>query len=380
MGDAPAHEPLAAMSVDPAAAPAGAYSSAVDRPVRFLVLADGHFGPMTSKTANACIRYSPERVVGVVDSAAAGKTAQQVLGFGGDIPVVASLDEGLTLGPTAVLVGIAPAGGQLPQEWRETIAAAARRGLDVWSGLHYFLSDDSLIADAAAEGGVRIHDLRRPPADLDVSKGRVRDVASTVILTVGSDCNIGKMTTQLQLRDAMRARGQRVAFAATGQTGILVEGWGIGVDAVVADFIGGAAERLTLQGAEQGDIVLVEGQGSIIHPSYSGVTYGLLHGSLPHAMVLCHQPTRKTIHRNDWMKIPPLKELIQLHEAVAAPLRPAPVIAIALNTFDLSDEEARAAIAETEAETGLPTTDPVRFDPSPLVDAITRFHEARTGR
>jgi uncharacterized NAD-dependent epimerase/dehydratase family protein len=368
------------MSVDPAAAPAGAYSSAVDRPVRFLVLADGHFGPMTSKTANACIRYSPERVVGVVDSAAAGKTAQQVLGFGGDIPVVASLDEGLTLGPTAVLVGIAPAGGQLPQEWRETIAAAARRGLDVWSGLHYFLSDDSLIADAAAEGGVRIHDLRRPPADLDVSKGRVRDVASTVILTVGSDCNIGKMTTQLQLRDAMRARGQRVAFAATGQTGILVEGWGIGVDAVVADFIGGAAERLTLQGAEQGDIVLVEGQGSIIHPSYSGVTYGLLHGSLPHAMVLCHQPTRKTIHRNDWMKIPPLKELIQLHEAVAAPLRPAPVIAIALNTFDLSDEEARAAIAETEAETGLPTTDPVRFDPSPLVDAITRFHEARTGR
>ena len=371
------------MSVDPAAAPvgasAGAFASA-DRPVRFLVLADGHFGPMTSKTANACIRYSPDRVVGVVDSLTAGQTVEQVLGFGGAIPVVATLEEGLALGPTAVLVGIAPAGGQLPQPWRETIAAAARRGLDVWSGLHYFLSDDPMLAEAAAAGGARILDLRRPPADLVVSTGRVRDVASTIVLTVGSDCNIGKMTTQLQLRDAMRARGQRVAFAPTGQTGILVEGWGIGVDAVIADFIGGAAERLTLQGAEQGDIVLVEGQGSIIHPSYSGVTYGLLHGSLPHAMVLCHQPSRTTIYRNAWVPIPPLQELVALHEAVAAPLRPAPVIAIALNTFDLSDADARSAIARAEAETGLPATDPVRFDPAPLVDAITAFHEARTTR
>jgi uncharacterized NAD-dependent epimerase/dehydratase family protein len=302
---------------------------------------------------------------------------QDVLGFGGALPIVATLEEGLALGPTAVLVGIAPAGGQLPQPWRETIAAAARRGLDVWSGLHYFLSDDPLIADAAAEGGARIHDLRRPPDDLAVSSGRVREVDATVILTVGSDCNIGKMTTQLQLRDAMRARGQRVAFAATGQTGILVEGWGIGVDAVVADFIGGAAERLTLEGATKGDIVLVEGQGSIIHPSYSGVTYGLLHGSLPHAMVLCHQPSRRTIHRQDWVPIPPLADLVRLHELVAAPLRPAPVIAIALNTFDLSDDDARAAIARAESETGLPATDPVRYDPAPLVDAITRFHEQR---
>jgi uncharacterized NAD-dependent epimerase/dehydratase family protein len=348
-----------------------------DHPVRFLVLADGHFGPMSSKTANACIRYSPDRVVGVIDSTAAGRTVQEVLGFGGAIPVVATLDEGLALGPTAVLVGIAPAGGQLPQSWRDTLAAAARRGLDVWSGLHYFLSDDPLIAGAAAEGGAQILDLRRPPADLVVSAGRVRDVAATVVLTVGSDCNIGKMTTQLQLRDAMRTRGQRVAFAPTGQTGILVEGWGIGVDAVVADFIGGAAERLTLEGATKGDIVLVEGQGSIIHPSYSGVTYGLLHGSLPHAMVLCHQPSRTAIAKQEWVPIPPLPELVRLHEQVAAPLRPAPVIAVALNTVDLSDEDARAAIARAERETGLPATDAVRYDPAPIVDAILRFHEAR---
>jgi uncharacterized NAD-dependent epimerase/dehydratase family protein len=185
------------------------------------------------------------------------------------------------------------------------------------------------------------------------------------------------MTAHLQLRDAMRARGDSVAFAATGQTGILVEGWGIAVDAVIADFIAGAAERLVLQAAREADVVLVEGQGSIIHPSYSGVTFGLLHGSLPHAMVLCHQPSRKAINKQEWVPIPPLAELVRMHEAVAAPLRPAPVIAIALNTYDLSDAEARAAIHAAKAETGLPATDPVRYDPAPIADAIMEFHRRR---
>lgn len=348
-----------------------------DRPTRFLALAEGNFGPLTSKTANACIRYSPEQVVGIIDSTRAGQTAESVLGFGGDIPVVATLEEGLALEPTAVLIGIAPSGGQLPAPWRAMLAAALRHGLDIWSGLHYFLSDDTVLSAAATEGGARIVDLRRPPADLVVAAGRVREVTSTVVLAVGSDCNIGKMTAQLQLRDAMRARGDRVAFAATGQTGILVEGWGIAVDAVIADFIAGAAERLVLQAARDADVVLVEGQGSIIHPSYSGVTFGLLHGSLPHAMVLCHQPSRKAINKQEWVAIPPLADLVRMHEAVAAPLRPAPVIAIALNTYDLSDAEARAAIRAAEAETGLPATDPVRYDPAPIADAIMEFHRRR---
>jgi uncharacterized NAD-dependent epimerase/dehydratase family protein len=177
----------------------------------------------------------------------------------------------------------------------------------------------------------------------------------------------------------LRARGVPVAFAATGQTGILIEGWGISVDAVVADFIGGAAERLVLQAAERADLILVEGQGSIIHPSYSGVTFGLIHGSLPHAMVLCTQPTRTAIRRQEWVPIPPLADLVRMHEMVAAPLRSAPVIAIAMNTFDLSEAEARAAIQRAEEETGLPATDPVRFDPSPVADAIVSFHRARLG-
>jgi len=348
------------------------------RPIRFLILADGSFGPMSSKTANACLRYTPERAVAVIDASQAGRTADDVLGFGGPVPVVATFDEGLALAPTAVLVGIAPAGGRLPDPWRVLLARAARAGLDVWSGLHTHLADDPMIADAARMGGARIVDLRRPPDDLVVASGRVRGIAATVVLTVGSDCNIGKMTTQLQLRDAMRARGSRVAFAATGQTGILIEGRGIAVDAVVADFIAGAAERLVLEAAPDVDVVLVEGQGSNIHPSFSGVTYGLLHGSLPHAMVLCHQPSRRAIRREEWVPLPPLAELVRMHEAAAAPLRPAPVIAVALNTVDLDEQGARAAMAQAERETGLPVTDPVRFDPAPLVDAIERFHRART--
>ena len=347
------------------------------RDQRFLILADGLFGPDSSKTANACIRYTPERVVGVIDATRAGSTAADVVGFGGDIPVVSTLDEGLALGPNALLIGIAPSGGRLPAEWIRLVGRAIEHGLEIWSGLHTFIGDVPELAALAAKHGVAIHDLRRPPRGLDVARGRVREIDATVVLTVGTDCNIGKMTTQLQILDALRARGIRTAFAATGQTGILIEGRGIAVDAVVADFIAGAAERLVLECAQEADLVLVEGQGSIIHPSYSGVTYGLMHGALPHAQIMCAQPTRKAINNCEWVKIPPLPEFIRLSEIAAAPLRPAPVIAVALNTFDLGEAAARRAVEDTQRDTGLPTTDPVRFDPAPIVEAIAEFHARR---
>ena len=349
----------------------------MSRELRFLILADGLFGPEESKTANACIRYTPERVVGIIDTSKAGSTAQQVLGFGGDIPVVGTLEAGLALGPNALVIGIAPAGGQLPDTWIQLLAGAIENGLEIWSGLHTFISDVPQLAALARKHGVTIHDLRRPPANLTVANGRVRDIAATVVLTVGTDCNIGKMTTQLQLLGDLRARGIRTNFAATGQTGILVEGRGIGVDAVIADFIAGAAERLVLECAEDADLVLVEGQGSIIHPSYSGVTYGLLHGSLPHAQVLCAQPSRTAINRCEWVKIPPLVEFIRMSEAATSALRAAPVIAVALNTYDLDEDTARRTIDTVRSETGLPTTDTVRFDAEPLVDAIATYHRTR---
>lgn len=347
------------------------------RDLRYLVLAEGQFGPMTSKTANGCIRYSPERVAAVLDSRHAGQTAAQVIGYGGGIPVVATVEEGLRLAPNALLIGIAPTGGKFPEAWRSIMRAAISSGLEIWSGLHSFISEDPEFAALATQHGVAIHDLRKPPADLPVAAGRVREVASTVILTVGTDCNIGKMTASLQLRDGLRKRNRSVAFAGTGQTGILIEGWGISVDAVIADFIAGASERLTLDAAKIAEIVMVEGQGSLVHPGYSGVTYGLMQGSLPHAMIMCAQPSRTAINNNPWVTIPPLPDFIALHERILEPLRPSKTIAVALNTYDLSEQAARAAIARTEDETGLPATDPVRFDPAPLVDAIEHFHVTR---
>ncbi len=344
---------------------------------RFLILAEGNFGPLTSKTANACIRYAESEVVAVLDSTHAGMSAQQVLGFGGDIPVVASFAEAMTRQPNALLIGIAPAGGQFPDTWRVIVCDALRAGLNLWNGLHTMLGDDAEFASLAAASGAVIRDLRRAPADLDIAYGRVRESSATVVLTVGTDCNIGKMTTQLQVRDAVRTMGIRTNFAATGQTGILIEGRGIGVDAVVADFIAGAAERLTLEAAEDADVVLVEGQGSLLHPAYSGVTLGLMHGALPHAMVLCTQPSRTTIHRYPWVPIPPIRDVIRLYEHSMQYLRPSPVIAIAMNTFNLSDAEAREAVDRMQQETGLPATDTVRYDPAPIANAIASFHRAR---
>jgi uncharacterized NAD-dependent epimerase/dehydratase family protein len=348
---------------------------------RYLVLAEGMFGPQTSKTANSAVRYLPDRVLAVVDSRHAGRTVGDVLGFGGAIPVLGSVEEGLDRGATALLIGIAPQGGQLAESWRPMLNAAIDAGLHVVSGLHFHLSDDSALRERAAAKGVRIHDLRKPPHDLPVSTGRARNVDALVVHTVGTDCNIGKMTAALQIRDAMTARGSKVGFAATGQTGILIEGWGIAVDAVVADFIGGAAERLVLRAAEGNDVVLVEGQGSLVHPGYSGVTLGLLHGSMPDAMILCHQPSRACPwsygRHYDWMRLPTVPEMIRICEGAIAPLRESKVIGIALNTWDLSDEESRDVAWRLEAETGLPTVDPVRFDPAPLADAILAAAERK---
>jgi uncharacterized NAD-dependent epimerase/dehydratase family protein len=287
--------------------------------------------------------------------------------------------EGLALGPTAVLVGIAPLGGRLPSEWRNWLAEALDRGCDLWSGLHTFLSEDPLLVIKAKAAGKRIFDLRRPPADLRVASGAAKAVDPYVVLTVGTDCNVGKMTAQLQLARELNAGGLRTRFVPTGQTGIMIEGWGIAVDAVISDFVAGAAERLVLQGAEDADVVLVEGQGSINHPGYSAVTLGLLHGSCPDGLILCHQSSRQYIgdyREAAWLRIPPLSEYIQLYEKIGSAVHPTRVIGISLNTYDLADDAARRACEAAARETGLPVTDPVRFDASPLLDAVRNGRQA----
>jgi uncharacterized NAD-dependent epimerase/dehydratase family protein len=276
------------------------------------------------------------------------------------------------------MIGIAPAGGRLPDEWHGWLAKALENGCDLISGLHTFLSDDPTLAALAAKHGRSIYDARKAPANLPIAAGLARLVDPFVILTVGTDCNVGKMTAQLQLTSKLKERGVRTNFVATGQTGIFIEGWGTAVDAVVADFIAGAAEELVLRGSKDADIVLVEGQGSINHPGYSGVTLGLLHGSCPDGLILCHQVTRTHLgeYRTEpWVQIPPLSKYIELYEMVGSAVHPTKVIGICLNTYDLTDEEAAAACAQATASTGLIATDPVRFDPAPLINAILRERE-----
>jgi uncharacterized NAD-dependent epimerase/dehydratase family protein len=335
---------------------------------RYLLLAEGFStDPHYGKTAHGVLRYRRDDVVAILDSTRApGDTDDGV-------PVVGSVDDALRFKPNTALVGVATQGGRFPPAWIDLLESCIAKGLDVENGLHVFLADDQELTELAARHNVELRDLRRPPADLSTATGANLAVPATIVLTVGSDCAIGKMTVSLELDLEARRRGIRSVFVPTGQTGIAIAGWGIAVDAVVADFIAGAAERLVVEGAERGGEVLwVEGQGAILHPVYSGVTLGLYHGSVPHLLVLCHEAGHTEIEGAGGgpHPIPPLAELVELHERLALPARPARVGAIALNTRRLSEEEARQAVAAAEAETGLPADDPVRFGSARLVAAL----------
>jgi uncharacterized NAD-dependent epimerase/dehydratase family protein len=335
---------------------------------RYLLLAEGFSAdPHYGKTAHGVLRYRRDDVVAILDSTRAAGDMDD------GVPVVGSVDDAIRFHPNTALVGVATQGGRFPPAWIDLLESCVAKGLDVENGLHVFLTDDPELKELAARNNVELRDLRRPPADLSTATGANLAVPATIVLTVGSDCAIGKMTVSLELDLEARRRGIRSVFVPTGQTGIAIAGWGIAVDAVVADFIAGAAERLVVEGAERGGEVLwVEGQGAILHPVYSGVTLGLYHGSVPHLLVLCHEAGHNEIEGAGGgpHAIPPLRELVELHERLALPARPARVGAIALNTRRLTEKEAWQAVAAAEAETGLPADDPVRFGSARLVGAL----------
>jgi uncharacterized NAD-dependent epimerase/dehydratase family protein len=333
---------------------------------RYLALAEGYSGDdHYGKTTYGVIRYGSDPVVVVLDSGRVGETVEGV-------PVVGAVADALAYEPTTALVGVAVAGGRLPPVWRGILRDAIEAGLDVEAGMHEFLADDPELSALAAEHGVELRDYRRPPADLSVPTGENLTHDAAVVLTVGSDCAVGKKTVAVELDRAARARGIRSVFVPTGQTGIMIEGWGIAVDAVVSDFLAGAGERLVVEGARRGDLLFVEGQGAILHPQFSGVTLGLYHGAAPHVLVLVHRPGDVEIEGVPGHPIPPLSQLVALYEQLALPARPAPVAAVALNTGRLSDEEAREAVDAVASETGLPADDPVRFGPDRLLDAVLK--------
>ena len=349
---------------------------------RLAILTEGQWQVHNAKTAMGVIRYGPDDVVALLDSTIAGRNVAEWLP-GHDIPVVASLAGALALPvrPDTLLIGIAPTGGKLPPEWRQTILEAIDAGLDVHSGLHEFLGDDPEFAAAARASGVEMVDYRRPPERKETAVGRKHRPGSRVILTVGTDCAIGKMSVALELRNAAVAAGDRAVFVPTGQTGMMIEGWGVAVDRVISDFVQGTVEWMVEQAEAAGDWIIVEGQGSIDHPAYSSVTLGLLHGATPHAMVLVHK-FGQTEHDFDHLPeasfpIATLPEFIKLHETVAGLVAPSRVVAIALNTSLVADEaEARRAISTTAAETGLPVADPVRFGAGELWAAIKQGTDA----
>ena len=334
---------------------------------KYLILAEGFsHDPHYGKTLRGVMRYRRESVVAILDTQRAGQSDD-------GLPIVADVDEAMRYEPDTALVGVVTQGGHFPGDWQELLKSCVGHGLDLENGLHVRLHDIPGLPDLAQAQGVELRDLREPPPDLSTATGANLDVDATVVLTVGSDCAIGKMTATCELDLEARKRGLRSVFVPTGQTGIAIAGWGIAVDAVVSDFLAGAAERLVVEGGRRGNLLWVEGQGAILHPIYSGVTVGLIHGSAPHLYVLCHEVGR-TVTEGDPTEssLPSLAELIDLHERMSLKKRPAKVAAISLNTSTVSEEEAHAAIAVAEDETGLPADDPVRFGAGKLLDGVLK--------
>lgn len=341
------------------------------------VLAQGCFGELDSKTATGVIRYGDWPIVAVIDSTQAGKTVREVTGIACDAPVVATFDEALKLGPKALLLGTAPTGGKLPASWRQIIKEAIQKKLHIVSGLHTFLKSDPDFSRLAAENNVLLWDVRDNDQAPIVAEQKKRPAGTKVITLVGSDCAVGKMCAALELHKASKEAGRKSHFIATGQTGILISGSGVPLDRVIGDFMAGHVEREIFRAIESDspEWIFVEGQGSLLHPGYSGVTIALLHGSNPDALVLCHNP--KNDHIVDYeVPLPSMTELIDIHERTASwtrgMQRKAKVVGISLNTSAFSEEEAKQIVERTQAETGIPTTDPVRFGVKPIIDALKK--------
>lgn len=336
---------------------------------RLAVLTGGQLTESFAKTAHGVLRYGTREVVCVIDAAHAGRRAVDVVPFcASPAPVVADVAAARGLGATTVLLGVAPFGGRLTAAWRETLLTALGLGLHVEAGLHTDLRADPELAAAARTAGVEIRDLRAVPADLGVPLAE--PVGARVVHTVGSDCAIGKMSVVLELDRAARDRGLDSVFVATGQTGVAISGWGMAVDHVISDFVAGAADRLVREGATRGDLLWLEGQGSIYHPAYSGVTLGLLHGSSADALVLCHRAGRTAVVDYPDTPLPALADVVRGYEQAAGWVRPVRVAAVALNTAGLDDAAARRAVDDAAAETGLVTDDVVRFGSGRVLDAV----------
>jgi uncharacterized NAD-dependent epimerase/dehydratase family protein len=314
---------------------------------------------LAAKTAQGVVHWRPDACAGQL----------RLAGCKADLGLPeTTVEEAARAGARTLLVGVANSGGVLPEHWTATIVAGIEAGMDVASGLHMRLTDSPAIRQAAERHGARLFDVRHPTQTFATGKGTKRP--GKRILAVGTDCSCGKMYTTLALEKEMQARGMKADFRATGQTGILITGEGVSIDAVVADFISGAVEWLCpANDADHWD--LVEGQGSLFHPSFAGVSLGLLHGAQPDYLVLCHEPTRTHMRGLPHQPLPGLGLCLERNLEAAQLTNPdVEALGVAINTAALNDAAARDYLAKVEDELGLPAVDPFRMGVAPLVDAL----------
>lgn len=333
---------------------------------RFALYAQNRLHALGSKTANGLILFRYEEIQVIIDRSKAGQKAQDVLGYGGNIPIVANVTEAMEYKPDTLVVGIAPVGGAIKPAWLPELKIALEAGVEVWAGLHQFLADfEELHAYHEL-----IWDVRRPPLGLKVAQGHWRNRKSKVLLTIGSDSNVGKMTTALTLQLHLKEMGLDSIFVGTGQTGMMISGRGVAVDAVISDFVNGAIEAEIDKVDGQAPLIIVEGQGAITHMGYSGVTLGLIHGAMPDAFILAHQPSRIIDDYNH--HLPNLRTVIDLHEALMAPFKPTKVIGINLYSKGLSTRASQLECRSINKDIGLPVEDMVRAHKKVVAENVIR--------
>ena len=344
---------------------------------KFVIFAEDCFGLFTSKIAASLLRYRADRCVAVLDSTKAGQTVQDVLGYGGPIPIVAAVDDALQAQPEVLVIGKGLHSADLPAGWKKHLLAAMRHKLHIINSIHYRLDSDPELARAIRESGITVWETKDPPT-VPLNKARVLDLDTWIVHTCGSDSNIGKKTAALQIYFEANRLGIKTGFAATGQSGMMISGHGVAIDGVPGDFMGGSVEQVVMEAAEGNDWVVVEGQGSLNHIGASGIALAILHGALPHVLVFCH---RLGLERTKVWNTPliPIPELIRMNEELTIFERPAKVAAISVNSVDFSDLDYRREVDKLESQTGLPVIDPCREDPGRLVE-ILREHERQSGR
>lgn len=324
---------------------------------------------INGKTGLALLRYSEAAIAAVIDYESAGESLSQLTGIARDVPIVASVAEALAYTPNVLIIGIAPSGGALPEAWFAEVKQAVAAGVSVVNGLHTLLGSEF---KALLKEGQWIWDVRQEPANLSIGSGKARSLSCKRVLMVGTDMAVGKMSTGLELYKTARRRGLRCKFIATGQAGLMIAGDGVALDAVRVDFAAGAIEQQVMRFGKDNDILLIEGQGSLLHPG-STATLPLIRGSQPTELILVHRAGQTHIRNLPDVPIPPLSEVVKLYESVATAagaFAPTRVVAIALNTHHLDEVAAREAVEKTQAETQLPCTDVVRFGAEMLLAAV----------